>query len=84
MQDQNSHRKFLHAGNQIPPEYFLLLPSTELFLHLVTTLGSSSHLARVQHRPRVPLHNQQDVRDNTEKKLLDMLKQVVTKKNKEA
>lgn len=32
----------------------------------------------------MPLHNQQDVRDNTEKKLLDTLKQVVTRKNKEA
>lgn len=35
----------------------LLLPSAELFLHLVTALGSSSHSTRGRHRARMPLHN---------------------------
>lgn len=49
---------FFMLGSKFLQHTFLLLPSTELFLRLVTTLGSSSHSARVQHSAPTLLHNQ--------------------------
>lgn len=48
---------FIVLGSKFLQHTSLFLPSTELFLHLVTTLGSSSHSARGRHRAQMLLHN---------------------------
>lgn len=78
MQDQNSHREFLHAGKQIPPAYFLApakhrAVSTPCdYIRQQQSLGTCSAQCT-----DASSQSEQDVRDNRQKKLLAILKQVV-------
>lgn len=64
-------------GSKLLWDAFFCLPNTEQFLHLVTTLGSSSLGTCLALGTNASSPSEQDVRDHTQKKLWAMLKWIV-------
>lgn len=78
MQDQNSHIEFVHAGKQIPLAHFLApakhrsVSTPRDYIRQQQSLSTCS--AQGTSASAQP---EQNVRNNTQKKLIAMLKQVV-------
>lgn len=53
--------RFFTLGSKSLCNPFSSLPSAELFLCHLTTSGSSSHLAHVEHRAWTPLRNREEI-----------------------